>query len=77
MILRSDNGPVETILELYPTPEERRDLLEMLLRLHPADVETFLQNLLPVSRSGSADSAGPLASGLDYGGVFFLRQGGR
>ena len=36
------NGPVETILE------ECRDLLEMLQRLHPADVKTFMQNLLLV-----------------------------
>ena len=37
--------PVETIINLYPTPEEGWDLVEILLRSHP--VVTFLENLLP------------------------------
>ena len=43
------DGPVETLHKLCPTPEERWELVHMLQRLHPADAETFLQNLLPVS----------------------------
>ena len=40
---------METILRLYPSPEEHLELFELLQRLHPADTETFVQNLLPVS----------------------------
>ena len=43
------DGPVENLLQLFPTPEERWELVRMLQRLHPADAETFLQNLLPAS----------------------------
>ena len=40
--------PVETIINLYPTPEEHWELVEILRRLHPADVVTFLENLILV-----------------------------
>ena len=40
---------VESLLRLYPSPEEQRELRQLLERLHPADARTFVENLLPLS----------------------------
>ena len=59
--------PVETIINLYPTPEERWDLVEILRRLHPADVVTFLEHLLPVSPAPAPQTQpGPLRRWSPY-----------
>ena len=39
---------VKSLLRLYPSPEEQRELRQLLERLHPADARTFVENLLPV-----------------------------
>ena len=40
---------VESLLRLIPSPEEQRELCQVLERLHAADARTFLENLLPES----------------------------
>ena len=36
---------VESLIRLIPSPEEQRELGQVLERLHPADARTFLENL--------------------------------
>ena len=38
---------VESLLRLIPSPEEQREVRQVLERLHPADARTFLKDLLP------------------------------
>ena len=40
---------VKTIFRLIPSPEEQRELFELLQRLHPADARTLVENLLLLS----------------------------
>ena len=37
---------VESVFRLIPSPEEQREMYQVLERLHPADARTFLENLL-------------------------------
>ena len=58
---------VESIFRLIPSPEDQRELYQVLERIHPADARTFLENLLPfdVEYYDEVDCCSDVLCGID------------